>query len=125
MSRTTKAKGLAEQAKSDLELFTPARLVELLFSKARPHLSSADLVAIAGGGATYAEDMATRSAEVAESIGCLVASDASSAQRAGNFQTGESVAVLLWHQAEVLQAIAAAAGAAVWALDEINERARP
>ena len=125
MSRATKAKGQAEQAQSTLELFTPARLVDLLFSKARPHLSGADLVAIASGGAIYAEDMATRAAEVAESIGCLVAGDARSALRAGNFQTGQSVAVLLWHQAEVLQSIAAAAGAAAWAVDEISERACP
>ena len=116
----------ATDAPSQLEggLFTPRGLVELLYVKAAPQLSLADLSAIASGAASYAEDMANRSADLADGLGCLIAEDASNGPGAGNFQDGAGVSQLLFHFGDLLRSIEGVACAGALAASELKERGR-
>ena len=109
---------------SQLGLFTPRTLVELLFPKAASQLNGADLLAIVAGGADFAEAAAGNAAAAAEGIGCLVAHDGATTAGSGNFQAGDDVGRLLWHMQAQFQTIEGVAAAVAWAASELQARGR-
>lgn len=106
----------------NLRNFSPRALIDLLFSKAGASLSRAELLAIVRGGAQFAQDAAGNGARVAEGLGCLVVNDGEAESRSGNFQDGESVAVLMWHMQAQMQAIEGMSSAVGWAASELASR---
>jgi len=124
MSRKPILPSAAAEQQPELGIFTPHSLLELLARKAAPHLSTTDLEDIVSGGATHVEDMARRLAAMSEGLGCLIAPDGGGkAPGAGNLQDSESVSQMLFLYGDVLQSIAGVAGAAGWALNELDKRA--
>lgn len=103
-------------------LFTPRALVDLLFSRAAPKLSDADLMAIITGGAAFAETAASYAAEVAEGVGCLVAHDAIDGPGAGNFQAAGDVSILLFNVRDQFLSLEGVTSAINWAAAELKER---
>jgi hypothetical protein len=108
--------------KSGLGLVHTASLLELLYLRAAPHLSRADLCRIAVDSAAYAESVASNAAEVAEGIGALIAVDSDDAGnlRSGAFQEISDLPGLLWHFAEVFRSVQGAAHVASRAASTLN-----
>ncbi|MEO8059824.1 MAG: hypothetical protein ABI671_16035 [Burkholderiales bacterium] len=86
--------------------FDGGSVLQLLFSKARPDLSAAELTWLADGASDYAEALARRASCVANGLGCLIAADEQRAG-AGNFQARGDVPALLFHFGEMYAHVAA------------------
>ena len=125
MSRKPTHPQPAADQPSELDMFTPRNLMDLLAIKAAPHLSSADLEAIVRGGISHVEDVADRMATMSEGLGGLIAHDGRGATgQSGNFRDSEGLSQLLFLYGDVLQSIAGVASATGWARDELSTRAR-
>jgi len=107
---------------STVQLFTPRRLVELLWPKAAAQLSRADLLAIIDGGSDYATEAADNAGRVVEGLACLVLHDGQGGPGAGNFQDAESVAPLLFHMQAQFESLAAVSAAVGYAASELTVR---
>lgn len=110
---------------STVQLFTPRRLVELLWPRAAAQLSRADLLAIIDGGSDYATGAADNAGQVVEGLACLVLHDGHDGPGAGSFQGEESVAPLLFHLQAQFEALAAVSAAVGYAASELTVRDKP
>lgn len=85
--------------------FDGGSVLQLLFDKARPKLTAAELEWLADGASDYAEALARRASCVANGLGCLIAADAER-DGAGNFRSRDDVPALLFHFGEMYAHIA-------------------
>ena len=96
----------------------------MLFEAARPHLTDADLSALADL-AEHAADDARRMAKVCDSLGCLIEADSlQQGARAGSFQGGESIFGLLCSLGAAFDSIGAKADLGDSARAELLARAK-
>ncbi len=112
----------AEEDASELVPFSTADCMNLLISKAAPHLSRADLRAIAAGAAEEAQELARSCAEVADALGCLISADGNpgNKQTAGDYQSADDVPGLLFHFARQFGHIEAMASMSTLAHDMLR-----
>lgn len=96
----------------------------MLFEAARPHLTDADLSAVAGL-AEHAADDARRMSAVCDGLACIIESDAArQGARAGSFQGGESIFGLLCSLGAAFDSIGAKADLGDSARAELLSRAK-
>ena len=105
-------------------VFGPEALMQLLYRKAKPHLTPSDFGWIVRDGSSYAEGVARNAAQFAERVGCLVADDGrADGVNAGHFQSHRDVPGLLFHLANVFDQLAGLADVIGDAADEMATEA--
>jgi len=95
----------------------------MLFEAARPHLTDADLSALADL-AEHAADDARRMASVCNGLACIIESDSLQQGGAGSFQDGESIFSLLCSLGAAFDSIGAKADLGDSARTELLARAK-